>query len=246
MRVASTFSGIGGFDLGFERAGMSVAWQSETDEAASRVLARHWPEVVNLGDVAGIRVEQPHQHAGMGRRSGADHHLSERGDAMRTDRPRPSDERAQRMYARYRQGLSLADVAAEFGVTRQSVYGLFATRGWELRPRPAPQQPVEFNGRRYTLRNTGYYGCTTGDRHLLHRAVWEHHNGTIPDGYDVHHRDGDKTNNDPANLECLPKEEHTRRYSTRCNQFGHGDACDREGVVPSEASPVDLLCGGFP
>lgn len=55
MRVASTFSGIEGFGLGFERAGMTVAWQAETDEAASRVLAHHWPEVPNLGDVTGIR-----------------------------------------------------------------------------------------------------------------------------------------------------------------------------------------------
>ena len=32
MRVASFFSGIGGFDLGFEKAGMKVVFQCETDK----------------------------------------------------------------------------------------------------------------------------------------------------------------------------------------------------------------------
>lgn len=45
MRVASFFTGIGGFDLGFERAGMEVVFQCEKDEFAQQILKRHWPEV---------------------------------------------------------------------------------------------------------------------------------------------------------------------------------------------------------
>ena len=41
ITVGSLFSGIGGLDLGLERAGMSVRWQSEIDPYASRVLAKH-------------------------------------------------------------------------------------------------------------------------------------------------------------------------------------------------------------
>src|SRR5690606_17166349 len=54
MKVGSLFAGIGGFDLAADRVGMEVAWQSEIDPHASRVLAHHWPDVPNLGDIHDI------------------------------------------------------------------------------------------------------------------------------------------------------------------------------------------------
>jgi uncharacterized CHY-type Zn-finger protein len=42
----------------------------------------------------------------------------------------------------------------------------------------------------------------------LHQEVWKFHNGDIPDGYHVHHRDGNSLNNDITNLECLPEFDH--------------------------------------
>lgn len=54
LTVGSLFSGIGGFDLGLERAGMSVRWQVENNGWCQRVLAKHWPAVPRYGDITGV------------------------------------------------------------------------------------------------------------------------------------------------------------------------------------------------
>ncbi len=54
MRVGSLFAGIGGFDLGLERAGFDIAWQVEIDPYCQRVLAKHWPTVQRYGDIRAI------------------------------------------------------------------------------------------------------------------------------------------------------------------------------------------------
>lgn len=52
--VGSLFSGIGGFELGLERAGWETRWQVENDRFASAVLRKHWPDVPNHGDITRI------------------------------------------------------------------------------------------------------------------------------------------------------------------------------------------------
>lgn len=53
--VGSLFAGIGGFDLGFERAGFEVRWQVENDDYCNRVLAKHWPNVKRYGDIRDVQ-----------------------------------------------------------------------------------------------------------------------------------------------------------------------------------------------
>jgi DNA (cytosine-5)-methyltransferase 1 len=51
MTFLSLFAGVGGFDLGLERAGMHCAGQVEINPTARRILARRFPEVPRHDDV---------------------------------------------------------------------------------------------------------------------------------------------------------------------------------------------------
>ena len=51
LTFGSLFAGIGGFDLGLERAGMVCKWQVEIDLFCQQVLAKHWPDVMRYADV---------------------------------------------------------------------------------------------------------------------------------------------------------------------------------------------------
>lgn len=55
LAVASFFAGIGGFDLGMERAGMRTVFQCEIDELAQKILKRHWPKVPIHGDITTLQ-----------------------------------------------------------------------------------------------------------------------------------------------------------------------------------------------
>jgi hypothetical protein len=121
-------------------------------------------------------------------------------------------------YEGYLLGLSLEQVAKELSVTRQCVYKAFKQRGFPLRG--VNFRPFQFfDDIKFTLRNNGYYSSTKGDRILMHRYVWQKYNGLIPDNYDIHHINNKKYDNRIENLECLPKAEHTRKYSPSHNQY---------------------------
>lgn len=60
-------------------------------------------------------------------------------------------------------------------------------------------------------RKTGYYLSTKkigNSRPRLHRYIWEKYNGNVPKGYEIHHIDSDKDNNEIENLIAMSKKEH--------------------------------------
>ena len=54
MKVGSLFSGMGGFDLGLERAGMRVEWQVEIDPWCQALLMAERPTIQVYGDIKKI------------------------------------------------------------------------------------------------------------------------------------------------------------------------------------------------
>jgi DNA (cytosine-5)-methyltransferase 1 len=59
LTVGSTFTGVGGADLGLEQAGFRVAWQCELNAWKRSVLAAHWPNVPIHDDITTLHDPPP-------------------------------------------------------------------------------------------------------------------------------------------------------------------------------------------
>lgn len=57
MNILDLFSGIGGFSLGLERAGMKTVAFCEVDKKCQQVLKKHWPGVPIFDDVSTLKGE---------------------------------------------------------------------------------------------------------------------------------------------------------------------------------------------
>jgi DNA (cytosine-5)-methyltransferase 1 len=57
LTVGSTFTGVGGADLGLEWAGFRIAWQCELDPWKRSILAAHWPEVPIYDDIQTLDIQ---------------------------------------------------------------------------------------------------------------------------------------------------------------------------------------------
>lgn len=128
------------------------------------------------------------------------------------------DVQANEMYELYLHGNSLALVGEAYGVSRQAVFELLNNRGYKLRAKIKKKPFIVFNGNKYTLRNTGYFAKTTGERTLLHRDMWEFNHGKIQENYDIHHIDGNKKHNEISNFELIKKDDHARIHKHGQNQ----------------------------
>lgn len=128
------------------------------------------------------------------------------------EHPNAKPELAASYWELYEAGLSLAQIAEKCNSSRTSVHYLLKAHGYKLRTKK--QLPfIVFNKAKYTLKPTGYYAKTDGDRTLLHRDVWEYHKGKIPSGYDVHHINHDKTDNSIDNFQLMTPSEHKKHHN---------------------------------
>lgn len=195
---------------------MSVVWQSEIDPYCAAVLAKHWPHVPNLGDVRNILEGDM------------------AGKLLKLTEPQVAS-----AIELYESGLSCADVAGFFGVTRQSIWQLLVGRGVQMRPQM-----------RYGEDNHFYRGGVKSDQrcwNITEKAILRGKllpqpcevcgmTGEMEDGRNIvqaHHDDYNK----PLTVRWLCQEHHHEWHK-------HNTPIQR--AEAEEVEPVDVIVGGFP
>ena len=60
ITIGSLFSGIGGFELGLERAipNSKTIWQVEQNKYCQTILKKHWPEAIMYNDIREVNHEK--------------------------------------------------------------------------------------------------------------------------------------------------------------------------------------------
>jgi hypothetical protein len=64
----------------------------------------------------------------------------------------------------------------------------------------------------YLLRDNYVRKYHTGKNRLMHRIIWEESNGPVPDGFELHHINGDEQDNRLENLQMLSPSDHQRLH----------------------------------
>lgn len=134
--------------------------------------------------------------------------------------PKRKPDRAKAIYDLYQQGHSVAQIATTFGVSYQAAYAMLKRYGLTVKPQPKPLPFVLFNEQKYTRKKSGYYVSTSRTHSLLHRDIWQHYNGEIPDGAEVHHKDENPANNCIENLELRTSPDHASHHMKKRRAAG--------------------------
>lgn len=90
------------------------------------------------------------------------------------------------------------------------------------------------------------YGCSSirGKRVVIHRAVYAHFCGNIPEGYTIHHRCGNRACANFEHLEALSSSDHQRHHrsgQTYCKN-GHLLSGDNLYINPHSKGRVCRIC----
>jgi ribosomal protein S27AE len=223
MNFGSLFAGIGGFDLGLERAGMTCKWQVEIDPYCQKVLAKHWPDVPKVSDIQ-LLVESDSCYT----------------DGMSGHLRKLTEEQVKEAACMYQRGLSYQVVGSYFGVTRQAIWELLKSRGVESRPQLRYGEDNHFarGGSNVDARaqNLMEYAVRRGVVQKADKCETCGGSGRFRDGRSSiqgHHDDYNK----PLEIRWLCQKCHHEWHR------GNKAIPLKEG---KELPPVDLLCGGFP
>ena len=82
-----------------------------------------------------------------------------------------------------------------------------------------------------------YFRAASKPGKLLHRAIWESANGEIPQGFHIHHRNNDSTDNRLENLELQSKSAHFLTHHDPSVAGSRGGKAGR-GAVKARSSEV--------
>ena len=71
-----------------------------------------------------------------------------------------------------------------------------------------------------------------------YRTIWEKEYGKIPDGYEIHHKDGNRKNNSIENLMCVSLEEHYNIHYKQGDYLACAIMSKRMGLTKEERKEI--------
>ena len=122
------------------------------------------------------------------------------------------------MQRRYAAGESTRELAVVYGVHQVTVWRHLRAAGVRVRGHAGNKSHLGLHKRGGPLHARAGYLYTrdrVGGLCRVHRACYEACCGPIPDCHIVHHKDGDTTNNCPANLECMTQNRHVAFHNMK-------------------------------
>jgi len=239
LTFGSLFAGIGGIDLGFERAGLTCKWQVEINPYAQRVLAKHWPNVIRHDD---IRTFPPREWVPC-----LDSYVKEwyrprnQWEVFMSGKLKKlTPEQAEECVRMYESGMSLQPIADYFKVSRQAMWDL-------VRRRTEMRSQKRFGADNHFFRDGNL--ADDAAQNLVENAIKQgvitrkmkceecSSTGTFKDGrsaIQAHHDDYNK----PLEIRWLCQ---------KCHHTWHKNNTPiRKEVMKEALANVDVICGGFP